>query len=309
MNYRLIAVLSIIYSSISCIKARNNLAGRSRLANDWEDSLKDFKLLIRAVSFGDPIPTHQSNPLQIMALRYQNEETFKNPFELPKGWFGKKKKTGHGKKYRRLSKSKKPRKNKSVQSTMDKNKLESLRAGPISDHQSLEDLALLNFFVQQEEPSFRVAASTGTKSNNEKTLASLLMAEERYNEIIGQQKQTKKFKTKRSKLTLASKNPNGGFGTKSNPKPSSENILKKNKQSKTRFDGQTIKKTLTLSVAFGVIVTALFCVVVQLFKLFAGSKGSRVGGNTFDQINRISNYGYDRIELDVEEEDENAQLI
>ena len=310
MNYRSLAIISVIYSAVSCINARTNLAGRTRSTPDWEDALNDFKLVIRAVSFGEPIPVHQTNPLQMMAFRPRNEEMFKNPFDLPENWFGKKKKSsGKGRKLRRHSKSRKSRKNRSSRPSIQMNKLESLRAAPIRDHQNLEDLALLNFLVQQEEPSFRIAAAgPAVETNNEKTLASLLMAEERYNEIIAQQNKSKKLRTMRSKLNgIASfKNSNGGFKTGSKP---TFKQSKESKDKKTRFDGQSIKKTLTLSVAFGVIVTALFCVVVQLFKLFAGSKGSRNGGNAFDQINRRSNYGYDRIALDVEEEDENSQLI
>ena len=221
------------------------------------------------------------------------------------------------KKNRCTSKNKNLKKQKHIKSCKNgkskkSNKLQSLSSSQLRDHQSFDDLMLLNFLGQLEEPVSRLSIQS---HSNQKHLNSLTMAENRYNEI------KKKLKIsgaipKKGHL-ISSKSLNDFIETDPYKMKASKKITDKvkgknsnnsgKKQWFERIDAKGVKNTLTLSVAFGVFVTALFCVMVQLFKLFASPKASGSPG-AFDQINRRSTYGYDRIALDIEEDEETAQL-
>ena len=310
MNLKIINVIAIIYATFAVAQGRKQSYQLSKSSHDWSEALDDFKVLVHAISFSEDIPSHHSNPLQIMMVKESVKTNMaKTPFKIPKGWFGKKN--------RCTSKNKNLKKQKHIKSCKNgkskkSNKLQSLSSSQLRDHQSFDDLMLLNFLGQLEEPVSRLSIQS---HSNQKHLNSLTMAENRYNEI------KKKLKIsgaipKKGHLT-SSKSLNDFIETDPYKMKASKKITDKvkgktsnnsgKKQWFERIDAKGVKNTLTLSVAFGVIVTALFCVMVQLFKLFASPKASGSPG-AFDQINRRSTYGYDRIALDIEEDEETAQL-
>lgn len=278
---------------------------------DWTEALDDFKVLVHAVTFGEEIPSHHANPLQMFAKKSADIQTAKNPFELPGEWFGGKKgrKSSGGTSRKDLKKSKKHAKSKKNRKSSKSKKMKAINMQQLHKQQSPDDLALLDFLVQLEEPNTRASVQT---QKNKKHLNSLIMAENRYNEI---KKRISETQSKSQKLSLLQRSSKIAAKSKNHPSKlfsSKPGGLKEPKKDGTknwydRFDAKGAKNTLTLSVAFGVIVTALFCVVVQLFKLFVNPKGGR-NGSTFDQINRRSTHGYDRIALDVEEDEESAPL-
>jgi hypothetical protein len=307
MNYRFLCFVQVL-SCAFALKTVKNFAQKNKSAADWTEALDDFKTLVHIITFGEDIPSHQSNPLQVM-IQAEGMKSAKNPFELPEGWFGKKK-LGRTNKKKFNNKIKKSKKRKTSK-PKNKNKLSKrayISASQIREQQSIDDLALLNFLVQLEEPKSRAASIQSRQ--NKKNLISLINAENRYNEIkkkIGitpskkiMFSESKKPRKSFSKI-FVSKSDNQTKGKKAFNKNDT-----KNKKWFERIDMKGAKNTLTLSVAFGVIVTALFCVVVQLFKLFANSKGSGRSG-AFEQINRRSTYGYDKIALDIEDDEENGQ--
>lgn len=302
MNLQLLGLFSIFSSAISFSNAKFRSSQFKKSSPEWSEAADDFKVLVHAITFGEEIPSHHANPLQMLAKRRIDSEFIKNPFDLPDEWFGGKKgRKSSGRKSRKfLKKSKKNSKSKKNRKFFNKN-MESLNSQQLLKQQSPDDLALLDFLVQLEEPRNRISTQS---HKTKKHLSSLIMAENRYNEIkkrisAAQAKSKKSFLLAKSEMKNKKSAP---FSPNSNKKDNS-----KDKNWYNRFDSKGAKSTLTLSVAFGVIVTALFCVVVQLFKLFVNPKGARNGG-AFDQINRRSTHGYDRIALDVEEDEENAPL-
>lgn len=314
MNFRLLCFVQALSGALA-LNFVHNLAQRDKSSSDWTEALDDFKTLVRVITFGEDIPSHHSNPLQVM-IQTEAMKSAKNPFELPEG-----KNRGRINKNKPKKAIKKSKKRKASKSKNKKNKLhKKARISPsqIREQQSIDDLALLNFLVQLEEPKSRVSVQS---RKNKKNLSSLITAENRYNEIkkkIGMTSSSSKMSSKRSSriniMTNESKKPGKAFSkvfvSKSGDQIKGKKPSKKN-DSKTkkwfeRIDMKGAKNTLTLSVAFGVIVTALFCVVVQLFKLFANSMGSGSNG-AFEQINRRSTYGYDKIALDIEDDEENGQ--
>lgn len=307
MNLRILNVVTIFYAAFASVQGRKLSAQRDKSLPEWTETLNDFKVLVHAVTFGEELPSHHSNPLQMMLIQESVEPNMaKTPFKIPKGWFGKRR--GEKSKNRK-SKNKSGKSRKSKKST--KANMQSISASQLRGQQGLDDLALLNFLVQLEEPNSRLSVQT---PQTKKHLSSLIMAENRYNEI------KKKFKlsgstSKKGRLSSKSKNiliEADHYKMKASKKFTSKiNESKSGSSGKKQWfkqiDAKGVKNTLTLSVAFGVIVTALFCVMVQLFKLFASPKASGSSG-AFDQINRRSTHGYDRIALDIEEDEETAQL-
>lgn len=296
MNYRAFTLIQFFSAALAVAHGKLLSMQRKKSSPDWTEALDDFKTLVHVISFGEEIPSHHSNPLQMLVMD-TNSELKKNPFDLPDGWFGKEKKKERSNKKRKSDKKYKSKKN----SKKSKSRMEALSPSQLQNQQSLDDLALLNFLVQLEEPNTR---STVQMPKNKKHLSSLIMAESRYNEI-----KKKLSSPKKPAMSAKSKTPSKPL-LKSDPKKAGNKKNNDSKQGKKwyeRIDAKGAKNTLTLSVAFGVIVTALFCVVVQLFKLFANPKGSGNGSSAFDQINRRSTLGYDRIALDVEDDEENAQ--
>lgn len=304
MNYRIVGLIQVIFSAIALAQGNKFSAQRDKSSPDWNEALNDFKSLVHVITFGEDIPSHHSNPLQIL-VQDENSGLGKNPFELPNGWFGKNKNAYKINSKRRFDKKLKSRKN-TKKSKKSNTKIQNFGASQLHS-QSADDIALLNFIVQLEEPH----NTRNIMSKNEKHLSALLMAEERYNQIKEKTKLSKSL-PKKSKVFKSNSNSKVILDTNrvsfKNFNEKADNTKKNPKDKKwyKRIDAKSAKNTLTLSVAFGVIVTALFCVVVQLFKLFANPKGS-TGGSAFDQINRRSTYGYDRIALDVEDDEEIAQ--
>ena len=306
MNFSLLCFVQL-FSGVFALNSIKNFAQRDKSSSDWTESLDDFKTLVRVITFGEEIPSHHSNPLQVM-IQTEGMKSDKNPFELPEGWFGKKKRGGtkknNSKKSMKKSKKPKNKKNKSP-------KMVYISPSQIREQQSVDDLALLNFLVQLEEPKSRASVQT---LQNRKKLNSLITAENRFNEIkkkigIPSTKMTSRRSSRTNLNSNKSKNHGKAFSkvfvSKSANQIKGKKPLNRNDQkTKKWFDMKSGKNTLTLSVAFGVIVTALFCVVIQLFKLFVNSKGSGSSG-AFEQINRRSTYGYDKIALDIDEDEEN----
>ena len=302
MNSRIINAITIFYVVVASVQGRKLSAQRDKSSPDWTETVDDFKVLVHAITFGEDIPLHQSNPLQVMLVQENVDSAMKkNPFKIPKGWFGKGK--GTDSKNKKMKKQKKNRSRKNRKNKISSN-MQAISASQLRDQQSMDDLALLNFLVQLEEPNSRSVVQT---PQNKKHLSSLVMAENRYNEI---KKKFKLSETSLKKNRLTSKSNNNLIETNPFQMKASKKFTSKIRASdsdKKQWHAKGLKNTLTLSVAFGVIVTALFCVVVQLFKLFASPKSSGNSG-AFDQINRRSTHGYDRIALDVEEDEETAQL-
>lgn len=318
MNFRLLGLSSILSTAFAS-KTVKNFSQRDKSSPNWTDSLDDFKNLVHAITFGEEIPSHHDNPLQVM-IRVDNMNSAKakakNPFELPDGWFGKKKRRGGETSPNKKSKKSKGRK---LSKQRNGNKMfggiASINPSQFREQQSIDDLALLNFLVQHEEPKTR---SSVQSRHMKKNLSSLIAAENRYNEIkknIGISRSLKnnsKLSSKRLKMDInpyESKAFSKVFADKKGNQHKKKQISmktgQKNKKWSERIDMKGAKNTLTLSVAFGVIATALFCVVVQLFKLFVNPKGSG-NGSAFEQINRRSTYGYDKIALDIEDDEENG---
>lgn len=306
MNLQFLSLISVFSSAIAFSNAKFAPSQLKKASPDWSEAIGDFKVLVHAITFGEEIPSHHTYPLQMLAKRRVNSQLAKNPFDLPGEWFGGKKgiKSNGGNSRMPVKKSKKSSKSKKNHKSSKAKKSNAINLQQLHKQQSLDDLALLNFLVQLEEPNTRASAQT---HKTKKHLSSLIMAENRYNEI---KKRISATQTKAQRTSLLSKSSKLEMKNKKGPsKPftSSKKDDAKSKKWYNRFDAKGAKSTLTLSVAFGVIVTALFCVVVQLFKLFANTKGGRNGG-AFDQINRRSTHGYDRIALDVEEDEETATL-
>lgn len=301
MHFRIQKLAPILSAAISVASCKSLTSQRDKASPEWMESLNDFKSLVHAVTFGDEIPSHHSNPLQLLVAGPQEQFLF----ELPNGWFGKGRKKPIGKKsIPSLKKSnKKPKfnggKSRKMQSMMSSSMLHQ--------NQDNDELALLNFLVQLEEPKNRLHVQS---AKSKKQLESLIMAENRYKEIKKKLNThaTKAMKSKRgSDKPLIETDPYKMKSAKKIKKSHFSGNDGKSKKDKKKWyeniDAKGARNTLTLSVAFGVIVTALFCVVVQLFKLFAKPKNG-----AFEQINRRSTYGYDRIALDIEDDEESAPL-
>lgn len=303
MNYRIIGSIQILSAALFAAAQGNTLlTQRAKSSPDWNEALDDFKTLVHVITFGEEMPSHHSNPLQMLYVDTESATLKKNPFELPDGWFGNGKRKDKSSKKKSGKKSKSKKQSKKFKKNISKMQAR-LSSSELKNQQSLDDLALLNFLVQLEEPKTR---STVQMPKNKKHLSSLIMAENRYNEIKKKLSVAKYF----SKKPSFSKSSNNLLLKSKSSKPTNDKKTKtggsNGKKWYERIDAKGAKNTLTLSVAFGVIVTALFCVVVQLFKLFANPKGSG-NGSAFDQINRRSAaYGYDRIALDIEEDEESA---
>ena len=315
MNFHLLYFFQAL-SSVFALNSIKNFAQRDKSASDWTEALDDFKTLVRAITFGEDLPSHHSNPLQIM-FHSDYTDSRKARYESPGDRFGKKENGGY-KKNRLLNTSKKTKKRKALKTKNKKIKFPKKSfIGPaeIREQLNIDDLAFFHFLMQLEEPKSRVSVQS---HKNKKNLSLLITAENRYNEIKKNiEKASSKMTSKRSSriniLTKESKKSGKSFSKAFLTKSSDDQIknIKKSKKnvSKTkkwfeRIDMKGAKNTLTLSVAFGIIVTALFCVVVQLFKLFSNFKTSG-SSSAFEQINRRSTYGYDKIALDIEDDEEN----
>ena len=312
MNYRSISLIQIL-SAIFAVAHGNNLVGRrAKSSPDWNEAIDDFKTLVHVITFGEEIPSHHRNPLQMQILVQDSSfGLVKNPFDLPGGWFGK------DNKKRGKSQSKKRKFQKISKLSKKSNMKRANSSSQLQNQQGLDDLALLNFLVQLEDSGTR---SEVQMPSRKKHLASLIMAENRYKEIKKKLSITHSPSKKQGIISKPKLSNGPLLGVNSQRmKRISPNHFKGNSGSKAdkqsdpkgkkwyeKIDAKGARNTLTLSVAFGIIVTALFCVLVQLFKLFANPKGS-ASGNSFDQINRRSTHGYDRIALDVEDDEENAQ--
>ena len=300
MNFRLLRLIPV-FSSVFSVSLCSRLSSqRDKSLPDWKEALTDFKSLVHVISFGEEIPSHHSNPLQIL-LQSSSSDSKKNPFELPGGWFGKRRNGNAKKSFVKPQKKFKKRRSSDLKKEMAK----LMNTSQLRNEQSQDDLVLLNFLNQLEEPNTRASVQ------NPKNLKSLLMSENRYNEIKNKLGQSQRLSKKSKFEKIFMKKPVFKAGTEFNiakqaVKPKDENKKKNegaNKKWYERLDAKGARNTLTLSVAFGVILTALFCVIIQLFKLFSSPKSNV---NAFEQINRRSTYGYDRIALDVEEDEETA---
>ncbi len=272
---------------------------RQRRSNDqslnWNEAAEDFKAIIKAITFGEGFPKHQDGPLQVIPKEQPHMELFilaaegMSPASMNH--------VSMAKKSPRVA----------LNPWMAKAK-----RSPSNSALSQEDLLLLNFLASQEEPSQLVQAD-------------LKRANQRYQSIISERKKSKKEKMKKlekekkikkekkmydfqmdSKKGSKKMNSKPAKPAKSTKPSKSTKPFKPNKPTKpflSRLDLKGARNKLTISVAFAVIVTALFCVVIQLFRLF--SRPSR----GFEQINRRSGaVGYERIALDVDEEDEAMPL-
>ena len=328
MNYLLFCFYPI-FSGVLALSSVKNFAQRDKSSSDWTEALDDFKTLVHVITFGEEIPSHQANPLQVM-IQAESMKAVKNPFELTDGWFGNKRRGNRNSK----NSSSKPKSKKGRKSSETKNKknkrnsrkIASISSSQLREQQSMDDLALLNFLVQLEEPKSRASVQT---RQSKKHLSSLITAENRYKEIkkkiainrslSNSPKMSSKRSSRMNKDSRKSKKavPVGKafskvFISKTGKQikggQTSQNNEQKNKKWYERIDMKGARNTLTLSVAFGVIVTALFCVVIQLFKLFANTNKGSGNGGAFEQINRRSTYGYDKIALDIEEDEENGQI-
>ena len=303
MNFQQIVLFSVVSSALAAGYGNSLTAQHEKSGQEWTEAINDFKNLVHVITFGEEIPSHHSNPLQLLIQEADYEAT-KNPFKLPDGWFGIEindnsqsrqhngNKFSSKKKMSRIKKNEKhykPKSNKKGKFINVKSKTPS----EFRESQSFDDLALLDFLVKLEEPNHRAKVTT---PQNKKHLESLLMAEDRYNEIKKRINRSQKFKTEKFKAPIFKSNQ-----IKAKP------AAKKKKEDKwyERLDTKSARNKITLSVAFAVIVTALFCVIVQLFKLFVKPKNIT---STFEQINRRSTHGYDRIALDVEEDEESTPL-
>lgn len=305
MNFQQVVLFSVVSSALAAGYGNRLSAQHEKSGQKWTEAINDFKNLVHVITFGEEIPSHHSNPLQLM-IQEADHEAAKNPFKLPDGWFGieindnsqsrqpstnklsskKTKIMSHLKKNKKHYKPKSNKKGKFI-------KVKSKTPSEFRESQSFDDLALLDFLVKLEEPNHRAKVTT---PQNKKHLESLLMAEDRYNEIKKRINRSQKIKTEKFKAPIFKSDQ-----IKAKP------IAKKKKEDKwyERLDAKSARNKITLSVAFAVIVTALFCVFVQLFKLFVKPKNRN---STFEQINRRSTHGYDRIALDVEEDEENTPL-
>ena len=151
MNLRIINAITIFYVALTSVQGRKLSAQRDKSSPDWTESLDDFKVLVHAITFGEDIPSHQSNPLQVMLIQEAADSNMAKPLSkfqrdgLEKGKVI----------TRRTKKMKKQKKNKTRKNRKNKNstKMQSISPSQIRDQQSLDDLALLNFLVQMEEPN------------------------------------------------------------------------------------------------------------------------------------------------------------
>lgn len=274
-------LFSLLTTSAALFLAHANaLSFQRRQTNpDWMEAMNDFKSLVRAVTFGEKIPlSHHEQPLQMMANRAENaaavfildanahESPFKrkNPF---KKWNGPK-----------TSSPKRP--------------IQKMAA---AKRAATDEMALLNFLVALEEPN----------TNSMQVQQDLKRANERYQAIVNKRKarklsKNKPGKNKTTKKTKKQPTSNKKMNSFMSKKPSHDNKSKDG----FKLDWKGARNKITLSVAFAVIVTALFCVVVQLFRLFVKPRS----GGAYDQLNRRSAYGYERIALDVDEDNEAMPL-
>lgn len=180
--------------------------------------------------------------------------------------------------------------------------------------QSQDDLALLQFLLAAEEPTFQIQQPL--EHDRRKTLS---RAEKRYQQLTANRRQEAKRARRPLSLNARRYNDLNGkindfmnqkaLGAVFHDKRNGASAGSKEKKRPTgkwmdELDLKSARNKITMSVAFAVIVTALFCVVVQLFKIFGPGKTSGASA-TFDQINRRSGaYGYERIALDVDEHED-----
>ena len=91
MNYRFLSLVSIFSSAIVYGNAKFSPSQITKASPDWSEAVGDFKVLVHAITFGEEIPSHHANPLQMFAKKRADVESAKNPFDLPGEWFGGKK--------------------------------------------------------------------------------------------------------------------------------------------------------------------------------------------------------------------------
>ena len=256
--------LSLSASALTVRHRRTISNNNNNNNNNWNEAASDFKSLLKAITFNEPLPSHHDNPLQMTAPLASDQ---------PLGLFI-------------IAAESAP------QPIIRKTEAKRSMAGAMSQ----EELMLLNFLVEQEEPSARVKAD-------------LKRADERYRSIQSERKKSQKVKSQKVKSQKVKDKSKKMKSVKSKP---SQSKLSKPSQSKSKsksfidkLDLKGARNKLTISVAFAVIVTALFCIVVQLFRLFSRPES----GTGFDRLARRSHVGgYERIALDVEEEDEAMPL-
>ena len=176
MNLRILSTLAITHTAFAGVQGKKLSGHLDKSFPNWIETLNDFKILVHAVTFGEDIPSHHTNPLQMMLVQESAQSKIaKNPFKIPKGWFG----NGIGNKPKNKKFKNKSRKGRKIVKS-SKTKMQPISASQLRDQQSADDLALLNFLVQLEDPNSRSAVQTPQKK---KHLSSLIMAEKRYNEI------------------------------------------------------------------------------------------------------------------------------
>lgn len=273
-------LFSLLTSSALLLASARALSLQRRQTDpDWMEAMNDFKSLVRAVSFGENIPlSHHEQPLQMMARRANGpaavfildakgpESPFKrkNPFRKWKG---------------------------SLNKSTPQRPIQKMAA---AKRAATDEMALLNFLVALEEPN----------NNSVQVQQDLKRANARYQAIVNKRKARKLSKNKPGKNKTAKKSKNNS----NNNKKMNAFMAKKPTHDKSKdgfkLDWKGARNKITLSVAFAVIVTALFCVVVQLFRLFVKPRS----GSAYDQLNRRSAYGYERIALDVDEDQEAMPL-
>lgn len=316
-----------------------------RSGGDWKEKAEDFKKLMRMISFGEPIPSHHDNPLQLFIQQIEAESE-KNIFTSDATDTLRQSKSKQREENNELMKhfinNKKP-KNDNQRKNKSKRKSNIMKTEQRNYEHANDEMALLNFLVKLEEPQFRAQTAQNQFSQQMKARRreALNNAENRYKEI----KMKAQRPTRRSSITERSSHKRPiRFVISGNDfkpellqerKPKFESLLKvptKQKQATfenpkkkknnvndngkgtgsgndswySRLDLKGAKNKITLSVAFAVIVTALFCVVVQLFKLFASPKNSSGYSDHQVNANRRSTYGYDRIALDIDEDETSA---
>lgn len=205
------------------------------------------------------------------------------------------------------------------------------------DHE--DDLVLLNFLAQQEnqeiKPQFKVSQSSEDSSKLKERITALKKAEKRFKQLKREQRRIRRRIRRNQRRSRRRNNRNRRKRTvnrKTNEQDLSpdllamkqlqkqqamkpikfSNIPKRNPKSAdpkkdswyNNMDLSGVKNVATITVAFGVIVAVLFCVLFQLFRMFKSPKGK--GGSkesAADLIARRSTYTYDRIALDMDAED------
>lgn len=280
-------------------KQRQQSNGNS---GEWMEAANDFKALLRAITFGEPLPSHHENPLQMVGMMDEEPSALSDDGQL--GLFIIAAAGANENEPRFIQKkpsilsnteSRTKPKSKSKSAIFESSKkAEAKRAlTSVTSKLSQEDLMLLHLLAAQDEPSPRVKAD-------------LKKAHDRYQALVAERRKAKQGKAKgKGKIAIKANSKRPASGPKPAPKTKLDKT-KKNGGIMDRLDLKGARNKLTVSVAFAVIVTALFCVVVQLFRLCNRSSSS--SGRGFDQLMNRRSGGYERIALDVDEEDEAMPL-